>query len=133
MDNDRMAQERIARQQLEEDRRARPITYLSKTQKRVFIEVSKDKYNNRFPSFTEAGHETPEAAALESLASLGLIKMVATKGGVSGRMTSKGELLIHENPKLRFAPPEGKRWIITTCISLLALAVATIAMVRTYL
>lgn len=128
MTHESQVQERIAKRSLEEERKARPVTYLSRFQKEVLKKAEKGLYKD-----DGVGHESPEAAALSLLSSLGLLHMISTKEGVSGFLTDKGRLLLYENPKLRFPIPESTRWIITTTISVLALIVATAAMIRTFL
>lgn len=105
------------------------ITYLSKTEKRVLKETAAGLYEKS----DGVPYDTIEAAALRSLKSLGLVSLRATKGGLGAVISDNGRLLLHENQNLRFAPPEGKRWVITTAISVVALIVATIAMIRTFL
>lgn len=105
------------------------ITYLSKTEKRVLKETAAGLYEKS----DGVAYDTIEAAALQSLESLGLVSLRATKGGLGAVISDNGRLLLHENQNLRFAPPEGKRWVITTAISVVALIVATIAMIRTFL
>lgn len=105
------------------------ITYLSKTEKRVLKETAAGLYEKS----DGVAYDTIEAAALRSLESLGLVSLRATKGGLGAVISDNGRLLLHENQNLRFAPPEGKRWVITTAISVVALIVATIAMIRTFL
>lgn len=105
------------------------ITYLSKTEKRVLKETAAGLYEKS----DGVPYDTIEAAALRSLESLGLVSLRATKGGLGAVISDNGRLLLHENQNLRFAPPEGKRWVITTAISVVALIVATIAMIRTFL
>ena len=105
------------------------ITYLSDTEKRVLKETAAGLYEKS----DGVAYDTIEAAALRSLESLGLVSLRATKAGLGAVISDNGRLLLYENPKLIFAPPEGKRWIITTFISVLALIVATVAMVRTFL
>jgi hypothetical protein len=131
MDKDQLTQERLARQAIEEERNARKITYLSELQKKVLIDVSKGVYNNN-----GIKHETPEASALESLAVLGLVKLVCTKDGDSGRITEKGMLLLHENPKLRFISNDQK-WktmlvlqILTIMITLAGVIVSIVLGLR---
>lgn len=105
------------------------ITYLSKTEKRVLKETAAGLYEKS----DGVPYDTIVAAALRSLESLGLVSLRATKGGLGAVISDNGRLLLHENQNLRFAPPEGKRWVITTAISVVALIVATIAMIRTFL
>lgn len=104
------------------------MTHLSRFQKEVLKKAGKGLYEDEGVS-----HESPEAAALSLLSSLGLLHLICTKNGVGGFLTDKGRLLLYENPKLRFPIPENTRWIITTTISVLALIVATAAMIRTFL
>lgn len=131
MDQNRHIQEKLVRKSIEEERLARPVTYLSEFQKKVLKDISVGSYDSE--NSDGVSHDSNEAAALETLAALGLVHLISTKAGVGGRLTSKGRLLLFENPKLQFAPSEGKRWYITTFISCLALLVAAFAMVRTYL
>ena len=111
--------DKIARRALEDERLARPVTYLTKFQKTVLKDVAVDIYDS-----DGVPHQSPEAGALESLSSLGLVSLRSTKEGIGGQLTEKGRLLLHENPKLRFSPPEGKRWKITTTIAIVALVIA---------
>lgn len=46
MDQDTRTQERIARQQIEEDRRARPVTYLSTLQKKALLRAAEGGYDH---------------------------------------------------------------------------------------
>lgn len=69
-------------------------------------------------------HESPEAAALSLLSSLGLLHMISTKEGVGGFLTDKGRLLLYENPKLKFPVEENTRWVVSTTISALAIMIA---------
>ena len=128
MDPSTRINENSARRAIEEERQARPVEYLSDIQKKVLIEISKTEDSD----YIVYKQGSPEASSLDSLSTLGLVKKLLGKGGVSGRLTDKGRLLLYNNPKLKFAPPEGARWIITTVISVLALIVATIAMIRTF-
>jgi len=125
MSDEVRSQERLARQRIEEERLARPITHLSKLQKMVLIGVSKATPQEPFL----VGPNSPEAAALESLAALGLVKLICTKACNSGLMLEKGRLLLHENPKLKFPASENTRWIVSTIISGVAVLIAIGSMI----
>ena len=92
MTHESQVQERIAKRSLEEERKARPVTYLSRFQKEVLKKAEKGLYEDDGVS-----HESPEAAALSLLSSLGLLHMISTKEGVGGFLTDKGRLLLYEN------------------------------------
>lgn len=120
MTHESQVQERIAKCSLEEKRKARPVTYLSRLQKEVLKKAEKGLYKDDGVS-----HESPEAAALSLLSSLGLLHMISTKEGVGGFLTDKGRLLLfYENPKLKFPVEENTRWIVSTTISALAIMIA---------
>lgn len=129
MDHPIWTQERIARRALEENQQVRCVTYLNKLEKEVLLDVSKRTSKDS----DGVGQDSIEAAALRSLQSLGLVSLRCNKAGIVGELTYKGQMLLHENPKLRFPVPENTRWIIATVISVLALLVAAAAMIRTYL
>lgn len=111
--------EKIATRSIEEERKARPVTYLSRFQKEVLKKAEKGLYNDDGVS-----HESPEAAALSLLSSLGLLHLISTKNGVGGFLTEKGRLLLYENPKLKFPIEENTRWVVSTTISALAIMIA---------
>lgn len=119
MTHESQVQERIAKRSLEEERKARPVTYLSWFQKEVLKKAEKGLYEDDGVS-----HESPEAAALSLLSSLGLLHMISTKEGVGGFLTDKGRLLLYENPKLKFPVEENTRWVVSTTISALAIMIA---------
>ena len=119
MTHESQVQERIAKSSLEEERKARPVTYLSRFQKEVLKKAEKGLYKDDGVS-----HESPEAAALSLLSSLGLLHMICTKEGVGGFLTDKGRLLLYENPKLKFPVEENPRWVVSTTISALAIMIA---------
>ena len=119
MTHESQVQERIAKRSLEEERKARPVTYLSRFQKEVLKKAEKGLYKDDGVS-----HESPEAAALSLLSSLGLLHMISTKEGVSGFLTDKGRLLLYENPQLKFPVEENTRWVVSTTISALAIMIA---------
>ena len=111
--------EKIDKRSIEEERKARPVTYLSRFQKEVLKKAEKGLYNDDGVS-----HESPEAAALSLLSSLGLLHLISTKNGVGGFLTEKGRLLLYENPKLKFPIEENTRWVVSTTISALAIMIA---------
>lgn len=119
MTHESQVQERIAKRSLEEERKARPVTYLSRFQKEVLKKAEKGLYKDDGVS-----HESPEAAALSLLSSLGLLHMISTKEGVSGFLTDKGRLLLYENPQLKFPVEENTHWVVSTTISALAIMIA---------
>lgn len=119
MTHESQVQERIAKCSLEEERKARPVTYLSRLQKEVLKKAEKGLYKDDGVS-----HESPEAAALSLLSSLGLLHMISTKEGVGGFLTDKGRLLLYENQKLKFPVEENTRWVVSTTISALAIMIA---------
>lgn len=119
MTHESQVQERIAKRSLEEERKARPVTYLSRFQKEVLKKAEKGLYKDDGVS-----HESPEAAALSLLSSLGLLHMISTKEGVGGFLTDKGRLLLYENPKLKFPVEENTRGVVSTTISALAIMIA---------
>lgn len=119
MTHESQVQERIAKRSLEEERKARPVTYLSRFQKEVLKKAEKELYKDDGVS-----HESPEAAALSLLSSLGLLHMISTKEGVGGFLTDKGRLLLYENPILKFPVEENTRWVVSTTISALAIMIA---------
>ena len=119
MTHEPQVQERIAKRSLEEERKARPVTYLSRFQKEVLKKAEKGLYKDDGVS-----HESPEAAALSLLSSLGLLHMISTKEGVGGFLTDKGRLLLYENQKLKFPVEENTRWVVSTTISALAIMIA---------
>lgn len=119
MTHESQVQERIAKRSLEEERKARPVTYLSRFQKEVLKKAEKELYKDDGVS-----HESPEAAALSLLSSLGLLHMISTKEGVGGFLTDKGRLLLYENQKLKFPVEENTRWVVSTTISALAIMIA---------
>lgn len=119
MTHEPQVQERIAKRSLEEERKARPVTYLSRFQKEVLKKAEKELYKDDGVS-----HESPEAAALSLLSSLGLLHMISTKEGVGGFLTDKGRLLLYENQKLKFPVEENTRWVVSTTISALAIMIA---------
>lgn len=119
MTHESQVQERIAKRSLEEERKARPVTYLSRFQKEVLKKAEKGLYKDDGVS-----HESPEAAALSLLSSLGLLHMISTKEGVGGFLTDKGRLLLYENQKLKFPVEENTRWVVSTTISTLAIMIA---------
>ena len=123
-------QERLARRAIDEERKARPVNYLSKSQKQLLKDVWKGKYSKGSIGI-EANSDLDSVA--NSLMDLGLITLTISNARLYPHVTDKGRVLKLDNPRLQFAPPEGKRWVITTVISVLALVVAAIAMVRTYL
>lgn len=126
MTHESQVQERIAKCSLEEERKARPVTYLSRLQKEVLKKAEKGLYKAEKGLYKDDGvsHESPEAAALSLLSSLGLLHMISTKEGVGGFLTDKGRLLLYENPKLKFPVEENTRWIVSTTISALAIMIA---------
>lgn len=67
--------DKIARRALEDERLARPVTYLTKFQKTVLKDVAVDIYDS-----DGVPHQSPEAGALESLSSLGC-QLEIDKGG----------------------------------------------------
>lgn len=124
--------DRIARRALEDEREARPVTYLSKLQKEVLRKTAQGVYEHS----DGVDNNSPEAAALHSLQTLGLVSLRATKAGIGGWLTDKGRLLLHENPKLRFIS-EDQKWksmhrlqIITILITLLGVIVTVILSTR---
>lgn len=119
MTHEPQVQERIAKRSLEEERKARPVTYLSRFQKEVLKKAEKGLYEDDGVS-----HESPEAVALSLLSSLGLLHMISTKEGVGGFLTDKGRLLLYENQKLKFPVEENTRWVVSTTISALAIMIA---------
>lgn len=119
MTHESQVQERIAKRSLEEERKARPVTYLSRFQKEVLKKAEKGLYKDDGVS-----HESQEAAALSLLSSLGLLHMISTKEGVGGFLTDKGRLLLYENPKLKFPVEENTSWVVSTTISALAIMIA---------
>lgn len=127
MDQDPRTQERIARQRIEEERLARQVLYLPKFEKKILKGVQKELYKEG------VRQDTAEAAALESLSALGLVRLCLTKAGVSAELTKKGKLLFHENPKLRFPIPENTRWVVTTIISGFAALVAIGSLIIAFL
>lgn len=126
MDHVSHTQEKIARRSIEEDRLARPVTYLSKTEKRVLKEVAEGAFEHS----DGVEHSSIEAAALRSLESWGLVSLRATKGGISGILSDKGRLLLHENPKLKFISDE-KKWKSMRRLQILAILTAAIGVITT--
>lgn len=122
MDKEAFIKKRLAKKAIEEERRNRPVTYLSKFQKKILKEVE----NNA--SYLDDGvrYETIEAAALRSLSDLGLVRLFSSNNGVGASLTDKGKLLLYENSKLRFPIPEDLRWLITTTIAIVALILGII-------
>lgn len=119
MTHESQVQERIAKRSLEEERKARPVTYLSRFQKEVLKKAEKGLYKDDGVS-----HESPEASVLSLLSSLGLLHMISTKEGVGGFLTDKGRLLLYESPKLKFPVEENTRLVVSTTISALAIMIA---------
>lgn len=111
---------RIALKSIEEERLARPVTYLSKEQKNVLNKVAEGIYENS----DGVPHESITAAALRTLETLGLVHLISTKDGIEAKLTDKGRLLLHENKKLNFPIPENTRWKITTAIAIAAIVIA---------
>lgn len=122
METDSRTQERIARMRLEDERNNRPITNLSKLQKKVLRYVYSESYDNH----NGIDQFSPEGVALTSLNDLGLVRLICTKDGLGAIPTPKGKLLLYENPKLRFPVSENVRWIITTVIAVAALVLGII-------
>lgn len=105
------------------------VTYLSPLQKKALVKASNGEYENPDQGVM---YETPEGAALSSLGDLGLVKLIATKGGLGARITDKGRLLLYENPKLKFISDEQK-WKSMRRLQILAILTAAAGVITTIL
>lgn len=119
MDQNTLTQERIARKQIEAERRARPVENLSKSQKKLLRDIRKGKYPESGPGIKQ--NSDLEAVAL-TLQDLGLIKVYIRNCEVFPYLTNKGKVLLLDHPHLR--RKIDLKWVITTAISIAAILIA---------
>lgn len=106
--------------QIDDQRMNREVKHLTKLQKKTFLEISKGKKR-----FDVVSADSSTGIILLSLQDLGLIQVAQVKGEMKViRITTKGRLLLLENPKLHFHLQEFGRWVITTTIAIIALAIS---------
>ena len=123
---ERMLQERLVRMQIEDQRMNREGKQLTKLQKKTFLEISKGK--DRFECVSA---DSDTGIILLSLEELGLIQVSQVKGEMRViKITTKGKLLLLENPKLNFHLQEFGRWLVTTIIAGIALIISVFLLLK---
>ena len=123
---ERMLQERLVRMQIDDQRMNREIKHLTKLQKKTFLEINKGK-----KQFEVVSSDSSTGIILLSLQDLGLIQISQVKGEMRVIcITTKGKLLLLENPKLHFHLQEFGRWLVTTIIAGLALIISVFLLLK---